>query len=608
MVMYDSKLESFKYPFGAVRAGTKLTFNIYISKEIFPESVSFIYRNDEKNESLYSYMQKTGEYDCFNIFSCVVNFTETGLFFYRFEFIEDNKIYYVGLKNGETQIGEWLDEWQLTVYDKSFKTPDWAKGAIMYQIFPDRFKKSTDFIPQDAKNERKIHKDWNELPDSVKTNEKYLANDFFMGNLKGIAEMLDYLKQLGVSIIYLNPVFESAEYHRYSTADYLKIDPFLGTNDDFEELCNLAQRNGIRIILDGVFSHTGADSLYFNKYSHYASIGAYNSRNSPFYSWYNFTDYPEKYESWWGFENLPNVNETNPEFLDFITGENGVLRYWLKLGASGWRLDVADELPDAFLDFLRKSVKSEKEDSLIIGEVWEDATNKFAYGKRRRYLLGAELDSVMNYPWRTAVLNFVNDKDALKFSKRIMTIAENYPEDALNVVMNSISTHDTLRAITFFGVTHEVREENTAEYKMTPDEYAQGKQKLLLATFLQFTLPGIACIYYGDEVGLDGFRDPFSRKTYPYGREDFEILDFYKKLALVRTKCRDDFVKPIKIITAKDGFCAFSRGKLLCAINLGTQVKTIDSENKKIIFAHKNVYEKDDKICLEPNSAVILAT
>ncbi len=607
MVMYDSKLKPFKYPFGAVRAGTKITFNIYISKEIFPESVSFIYRSDEKNESLYSYMQKTGEYDCFNIFSCVVNFTETGLFFYRFEFIADNKIYYVGLKNGETQIGEWLDEWQLTVYDKSFKTPDWAKGAIMYQIFPDRFKKSTDFIPQDAKNERKIHKDWNELPDSVKASEKYLANDFFMGNLKGIAERLDYLKQLGVSIIYLNPVFESAEYHRYSTADYLKTDPFLGTNDDFEKLCSLAQKNGIRIILDGVFSHTGADSLYFNKYSRYASNGAYNSKNSPYYSWYNFTDYPEKYESWWGFENLPNVDETNPEFLDFITGENGVLRYWLKLGASGWRLDVADELPDAFLDALRKSVKSEKEDSLIIGEVWEDATNKFAYGKRRRYLLGAQLDSVMNYPWRTAVLNFVNDGDALKFSKRIMTIAENYPEDALNVVMNSISTHDTIRAITFFGVKHEVKEENTAGYKMTPDEYAQGKQKLLLATFLQFTLPGIACIYYGDEVGLDGFRDPFSRKTYPYGREDFAILDFYKKLALIRTKCRDDFVKPIKFITAKDGFCAFSRGKLLCAINLGTEIKTIDSENKKIIFAHKNAYEKDDKICLEPNSAVILA-
>lgn len=605
-IKYNSKSEEFKKPFGAVSNTQKVNFSIHVAKGENPTGASFVFRMDNTEDLIYINMQKNDEYDNFYIFSCEVVFDKPNLYFYRFEINTDDGIKFVGLKDGYAAIEDWLPEWQLTVYDCNFNTPEWAKGGIIYQIFPDRFCRSKRFNPLPAKNPRKIHENWYDIPDFIYDNPDYKANDYFCGNIAGIMEKLDYIKDLGVNIIYLNPIFESPEYHRYSTANYMNIDPYFGTNELFEEFTKKCNELGIKVILDGVFSHTGADSIYFNKYGHYDSVGAYNSTESPYYSWYNFTNYPDGYQSWWGFDNLPNVTETNSEYMKYITGENGVIEYWQKLGCNGWRLDVADELPDEFLDNLYKRAKTVDKDSFVIGEVWEDATNKFAYGERRRYLLGGQMDSVMNYPWRTAILEYVQNGDEKLFNDRLMCIMENYPPHVLQCLMNSLSTHDTLRAITYFGVEHDVHDNQKGAYRMTAEEYEKGKKMLIQATFLQFTLPGIPSIYYGDEAGLQGFRDPYCRMGYPYGKEDFEILEFYKALAKVRTKYRGDFTEPLKLYKMQGGMYAFCRGNLLCAINLGNEKQYIEIVNKEIMFEYGENTLFDHGVDLMPKSMIIL--
>lgn len=605
-IRYNSKSEEFKKPFGAVSNAQEVNFTVHVNVNENAGSVTFVYRRDNSEDPIYINMHKTDNYDNFDIFSCSVKFDKPDLYFYRFEINTANGTEYVGLKDGYAAIEDWLPEWQLTVYDSNFKTPEWAKGGIMYQIFPDRFCRSNKFQPLPAKNPRIIHENWYDIPDFIYDNPNYKANDYFCGNIVGIMEKLDYIKELGVNIIYLNPIFESPEYHRYSTGNYMSIDPYFGTNEQFEEFTKRCKELGIKVILDGVFSHTGADSIYFNKYGHYDSVGAYNSTESPYYNWYNFTDYPEEYQSWWGFDNLPNVTETNPEYMQYITGKNGVIEHWQKLGAGGWRLDVADELPDEFLDSLYHRTKAVDDDCFVIGEVWEDATNKFAYGVRRRYLLGGQMDSVMNYPWRTAILKYVQNGDEKLFNDRLICIMENYPPQVLQCLMNSISTHDTLRAITYFGVEHDVPDNEKGAYRMTAGEYEKGKKMLLQATFLQFTLPGIPSIYYGDEVGLQGFRDPYCRMGYPYGKEDFEILKFYKTLAKVRTDHTQDFKQPLKLYTMHDGMYAFKRGDLLCAINLGNEKQYIEISDKKTVFEYGENTLFNHGVDLQPKSMIIL--
>jgi len=586
-VLFCSNNEKFKTPFGALKTDENMTLYLYVSSDENIFAIRLAVRKDESAEQTYISMTESDASGNYRIFSATTAFESAGLYFYRFEVETEEGIKFIGLKDGMAKIEDWLPEWQLTVYDKNFKTPDWAKGAVMYQIFPDRFARSEKFSPLEAKNPRKIHENWFDIPEFIYDTPDYKANDYFCGNIEGIIEKLSYIKSLGVDIIYLNPIFESPEYHRYSTGNYMNVDPYFGTNEQFEKFCNECEKLNIKIILDGVFSHTGADSIYFNKYSHYDSLGACNSENSPYYNWYNFIDYPEKYECWWGFDNLPNVNETHPDYLDYITGKCGVIKHWQNLGASGWRLDVADELPDEFLDKLYESAKSANPDSFIIGEVWEDATNKFAYGIRRRYLLGGQMDSVMNYPLRTAILEFVKSGDEKLFHERLMTIMENYPPDVLHCLMNSLSTHDTLRAITYFGVNHDVKDEDKGQYVMSKDEYESGKDMLLKATFLQFTLPGIACIYYGDEVGLQGFRDPYCRMAYPYGKEDYSILDFYKELSALRQNYKKDFTSPFKHVESGDGFYAFRRGELYIAINLGNEKTHACSYLQRIYYCYE---------------------
>ena len=462
-----------------------------------------------------------------------------GLYWYHFDYVSSYGR--SSILQTEGGIGDFVGaptarkDWQLTVTERDFTTPDWLKGGIIYQIFPDRFYNSgakKENVPED----RILRTDWGNEPEWRPTPEgKVLNNDFFGGDLKGIGEKLPYLKDLGVTCIYLNPIFESHSNHRYDTADYGKIDPLLGTEEDFKKLCKDAKKQGIHIILDGVFSHTGDDSVYFNRKGRYNTLGAYNSPESPYYKWYKFTNYPDKYQSWWGFVTLPEVIEEGEEYRNFINGKGGIIEKWLKAGADGFRLDVADELPDIFIDELRARLKETKPDALLMGEVWEDATTKHSYGSRRRYLLGSQFDSVMNYPFANAILDFCRSGKAESFMSTVMQIVENYPKQCLDVMMNHIGTHDTERAITkIAGESCEYRDRQWQSCHSLGDKYEKGIGLLKCAVALQYTLPGVPSVYYGDEAGLEGYKDPFNRGCYPWGNENRELIDFYKTMGKIR--------------------------------------------------------------------------
>lgn len=468
--------------------------------------------------------------------------TTPGLYWYHFEL--DTPWGRSFVRNVGRGVGDFApdaSDFQQTVYDKNFKTPDWLKGGIIYQIFPDRFY-SSGTEKHDVRPSRVMRR-WGDEPFWREEQMNGIwNNDYFGGDLKGIEEKLLYLANLGVTCIYLNPIFEANSNHRYDTADYEKIDPLLGTEDDLKSLCKTAREQyGISIILDGVFSHTGCDSKYFNIYSNYDDVGAYNSKESPYYPWYKFINWPDEYHSWWGIKLLPEVIEETPEYREYICGKNGILRKWLKCGISGWRLDVADELPDVFLDDLRRAVKDENSDAVIIGEVWEDATTKLAYGERRRYLLGEQLDSVMNYPFADAVLNFVKFANADAFIDSVMSIIEKYPPQVTNVLMNHIGTHDTERAITRLagencdGYGRNWQHEHN---KLSDYDYYRGVSMMKIASLIQYTLPGVPSLYYGDEIGMQGMKDPFNRACMDWYEPNTELHRWYKRLGEIRRGCK----------------------------------------------------------------------
>lgn len=535
--MFNSRDPIYRSPTGAVREGTKVHFKITMPRYLACSSAILVIEKDGGPKQVLNMFWCGMNGDDKEWWECDFEADKKGIYFYYFETKTNrgHSTMYKGM-GGEANTGAAGNRWQLTVYDKNFDTPDWLAGGIMYQIFPDRFCNSGEKktgVPDD----RELREDWGGEPRWKPDENGIVRNsDYFGGDLRGIAQKLPYLASLEVTCLYLNPIFEAHSNHRYNTADYSKIDPLLGTEEDFEYLCTEAKKYGIRVILDGVFNHTGSDSKYFNRENRYDTQGAYNSKESPYYSWYNFSQWPDKYESWWNFDTLPNVNETNYEYNEYINGKGGIIQKWLEKGASGWRLDVADELPDEFLDNITKAAKSKNPDALILGEVWEDASNKSAYGVRRRYLLGGQLDTVMNYPFREAILRYLNGEHSSMCMDAIENIVENYPPQCVKLLMNHIGTHDTERAITVLAgdpAGYNGREWQSS-HKLSQSQYDKGVQKLMLASLLQFTLPGVPCIYYGDEVGMEGYRDPFNRGCYPWGNENSTLLFWYRRLARLR--------------------------------------------------------------------------
>lgn len=387
--------------------------------------------------------------------------------------------------------------------------------------------------------------------------------DFFGGSLAGVEEKLDYLKSLGVGTIYFCPIFESDSNHRYNTGDYEKIDPMLGSEEDFRRLCRKAHELGIRVMLDGVFNHTGSNSRYFNADGTYPDLGAFQSRESPYYPWYAFLFWPHRYDAWWGVKTLPAVNETCPSYMEYIIeGKNSIIRRWLRAGADAWRLDVADELPDEFIAGIRTAMVREKPDSFLLGEVWEDGSNKIAYDQRRKYLLGRETHGLMNYPFRTAALAYLQGGGAENFMEAMETIRENYPRPAFYSAMNLLGTHDTPRVLTVLGTGPDGGPEDRtarAEYRMSPEERERGTRLLRAGAVLLYAFPGSPMVYYGDEAGMEGFEDPFNRGTYPWGREDQALQKHFTLLGKLRGERPSLQSGELRWLCARGPLLAFAR-------------------------------------------------
>lgn len=545
-IEYNSRDEFYKSPFGATPEEVEIIFRAGISRALGQCQATLVVINDETKATdeipgNWISMKDGTDYYEFRWMP-----KKTGLYFYHIRALTTSGM------GGMLQCNHHSGEFQHTVYRKDFKVPKWLSEGMMYQIFPDRFAKSDTYIAPPINKDYIIRSDWGGIPNQKDENGFVKNNDFFGGNLAGIQEKLNYLADLGVSVIYLNPITEAYSNHRYDTSDYKNVDPMLGTNEDFKNLCREASQKGIKIILDGVFNHTGDDSIYFNKKRRYdnsdgkGEMGAFNSKDSKYYKWYNFTTYPDKYESWWGIDTLPKVKDDDDNYMDFmIRNPDSVINHWLDLGASGFRLDVADEVPDVFLEELRKHVKEKNPENVILGEVWEDASNKLSYGQRRKYFQGDQLDSVMNYPLKKAIIAYMETGEASILSQAVETLQENYPPQVFNSLMNILGTHDTPRILTVF----------------TDNEHRTAKRKLCLSVILWAFLPGIPCIYYGDEIGMTGGKDPLNRGCFDIDKKNDRIYYHYKDVLSIRKRIADIGTYGYKTVMDTGGAFIFIREK-----------------------------------------------
>lgn len=495
---------------------------------------------------------------------------QTGVVWYSFDLAaSDGATWRYGAREGwTTGEGDFAygdpPSFQLTVYVPRQTQPDWYKNGIVYQVFPDRFARGADWCERAEKAlaahregpARVLVEDWDTPPTYRKSEDgDILEWDFYGGTLRGVREKLDYLADLGVTVIYLNPIFEAASNHRYDTADYLRIDPMLGDEEEFCALAREAAEHGISIMLDGVFNHCGQDSRYFNRYGNYPEPGAWQGDESPYRDWFFFNE-DGTYDGWWGNPDLPDVNEKSPEYRELICGQDGVVRKWLRAGARGWRLDVADELSDGFIEDIKAAMVAERPDGALVGEVWEDASNKMAYGKLRQYFEGTELDGTMNYPLRTALLAFVrNQIGAPEMAARLEQLRENYPRDAFFSCLNLLGSHDRERLFTMLGDVPDpdtLSDEECAAFRLDEGHASLAMSRLWLTVLLQMTLPGVPCVYYGDERGMEGFRDPYNRAAFPWDGGRMDCATVFRNAIAVR--------KALPVLTTGD-FEPFADGE-----------------------------------------------
>jgi len=606
---FNSRDSTYKTPYGAVMSGSRVRFTI---------------RPPRRWGHSRAWLQARLEFDNNRVVRVPMPWagTDLGRDSYTGEW---NTAGYIGLAwysfllegiDGRTTQSQ---EYQLTIYDGSEEVPTWFGEGVCYQIFPDRFRRTAIPDPKGMVGGRRVHAGWQDQPDYLPDAQGKVRNrDFFGGSLAGILEKLDYLKGLGVETIYLCPIFEAAENHRYGTADYRRIDPMLGTEEDFSALCDAAHQRGMHVILDGVFNHTGFVSRYFNGDGFYPDPGAYQSKDSPYYSWFNFSRWPEEYDSWWGIRTLPALNEHDPSYRRFIFGgQDSVVRHWLRCGADGWRLDVADELPDDFVAGIHQAVRQAKNDAIVIGEVWEDGSTKVAYGVRRKHLLGGHCDGLMNYPFRNALVDYLLGMDAGSFRDQMETLRENYPHFAYYSAMNSLGTHDTLRILTLLGVGDPCLDRDKswrAAYCMTAKQRRKGKRLLKVGAAILYCFPGSPTVYYGDEAGMEGFEDPFNRGGFPWGQEDRELVKYFTALGALRRDCPALRRGDIGYLAAEGRVLAFTRAleeqRVLCAANAG------EDEFRLALPAGAKLtsllgactveeLEEGDALVLPPQSAVI---
>lgn len=472
------------------------------------------------------------------------------------------------------------NSYAVTVYDPAFQPVTWMQSGIVYQIFPDRFRDGrANNQPSSSElrygyppvtQDQILVKTWNDFPEGYcrgyvnpaqPCTESPRGRDYFGGDLRGVQQRLNYLQSLGVTVIYFNPIFESASDHGYDTQDYYQIEHFFGDLKDFQDLIAHAHKRGIRVVLDGVFNHVSSDSPYFDRYHHFDTVGACESPQSPYRDWFYFHDVapgagpcagsdgtPQAatYDSWAGFDSLPVLNKSNPDVQALIyTRTDSVARYWLNQGADGWRLDVMvdSSFPAGFWQGFRQAVKETKNDAVIIGELWK----KFDV---LPYIHGDQADSTMNYRFRNAILGFFGTVDnkgfpddgqsnqpPSLFADKLTSIREDNPDASYYTMMNLLDSHDTKRIL--WSLTP--GQNNREDKELNAANLAAGKQLLRLAVAVQMTVPGAPTIYYGDEVGVTGDDDPDDRRTFPWSDTgpygvggDAELMTYYKSLIALR--------------------------------------------------------------------------
>ncbi len=470
-----------------------------------------------------------------------------GLFYYRLLFVRRADTLFSDSSNNVDfeLVPHGGSPFRMLVHEPDFAPPAWFGEGVMYHVFVDRFCRGEgETHRRTGERAPEINPDWtNGIPQYAPYPGAELSNHIhFGGNLWGVCAKLDYLHSLGVKVIYLSPIFEAYSNHKYDTGDYLRVDGGFGGEPALDQLIQKAKALGMHIVLDGVFNHTGDDSRYFDRYGLYGDDGALQNPDSPYRDWFCFKNYPAEYESWWGIPIMPKLNHQNTACRRFFTGDAGVCVHYVQKGIAGWRLDVADELCDEFLDELRVSVKGASAgDAVIIGEVWENAADKVAYGKRRRYFQGKQLDSVMNYPVRSGILAFVGEGCADLFYDVLTELYASYPRAVSDALMNLIGTHDTERILTVLGSPQEDFDRPNSELStaaLSPESRAIAVRRLKLASLLQYTVFGIPSLYYGDEVGMEGYHDPFCRRPFPWHEVDLparaEILAHYRGLGELR--------------------------------------------------------------------------
>lgn len=607
--VFDSRDLRYKTPYGAVPSGTAVQLALRPKRSMCFTKASMVaeYESKDHQKVIQPMVWEGYELDQDLFTTQLITKDYVGLVWYSFTL--------TGLDGHKEALGPY----QLTVYDGNEEVPSWFGEGMTYQIFPDRFLRSRIPNPDGLVGGRWVHQSWQENPEYRPDYKGEVRNrDFFGGDLNGVIEKLDYLKSLGVETIYFNPIFEAAENHRYGTADYSRVDPMLGTNDDFKRLCDEAHKRKMRIMLDGVFNHTGYVSRYFNGDGFYPEKGACQSWDSPYRTWFSFIEWPRKYESWWGIYSLPAVNEQDPGYRNFIFGdENSVVRRWLRAGADGWRLDVADELPDDFVHGIHAAARAEKKDAVVVGEVWEDGSTKVAYGVRRKHILGGHCDGLMNYPLRNAILSYFLGHGAEGFVDTMETIRENYPRFAFYSAMNSLGTHDTPRILTLLGTGSECRDQSRdwrANYRLSPKQRRRGKDLLRLASLLLFTFPGSPTVYYGDEAGMEGFEDPFNRQTYPWGYEDRELVDWFRALGMLRSTHTALRNGEIQYLCGRGNLLVYQRKDqretVLCGFNAGEESLKVELPWRVELtpllgHGHVDMDEEKTTLTVHPRSGVV---
>ncbi|MDO4283598.1 MAG: alpha-amylase family glycosyl hydrolase [Clostridia bacterium] len=496
-----------------------------------------------------------------------------------------------------------ISKWELLFYDDtrlaSVTAPD-----IYYSIFPDRFYRSEKYVPELSQEPlRLVHENWKELPVYLPDQNGIIQNnDFFLGNLQGVIEKMDYLDSLSVTIIYMNPIFYAKSNHRYDTLDYLRIDPFLGNESDFYELCKVAHSHGKKVIIDFVPNHVSSSSFYAKKYS--------------------------RGTCWWGIKDLEEINLEAEEVVDFFL--NKVIPKWLDdvntmdgfERADGIRCDVADEYPLSFILKLFSKVKSISKDKLIIFEVWEHASNKYVYGGLRNYFEGNLCDSVMNYELKNAILSFVCDQNAKFFENVCRSQIQTYPKEARNNMMNIADTHDSIRLITAIGnkpyvqkgdfrnpaILAEDRKWQVENMFMSSYDYRAAVTKLKLFAIIQYTVFGNPVIYYGTEVGMEGYLDPTNRRCHIFENGDEDLLDFYKALGKFRTEAIYLASAKMRFLSVDDGVVVYERytdeKSLIIAVNVSNVTRKIEAfDGYEIVFG-VNLTSMSES--LSPNSAILL--